>query len=116
MYGKASFWISCTANRPRKRDGEIPRNRPVLLRGDKTLPKKKRHFTAKKCQDELQTQCVMVYFSELKLNAHLVEDALQTRMQCYPLGVRLWREVAKGQGEKDKPPQKDVMYKGLRDL
>jgi hypothetical protein len=31
----------------------------------------------------------MVYFTDLKLNAHMVEDALQTRLQCYPLGVRL---------------------------
>jgi hypothetical protein len=30
---------------------------------------------------------------------------------CYPLGVRLWQEVAKGQGEKDKPPKKDVVNK-----
>jgi hypothetical protein len=36
------------------------------------------------CQDELQMQYVMVYFTELKLNAHLVEEALQTRLQDYP--------------------------------
>jgi hypothetical protein len=54
---------------------------------------------------------VRVYFSELKPNCHLVEDALQTRLQDYPLGVRLWREVAMGQGEKDEPPKEDVVYK-----
>jgi hypothetical protein len=98
------------ANRPRKRDEEIPRQRPVLLRGDRTLPKKKRHFTAKQCEDELHMKYVQVHFTELKLNAHLVEDALQTRLQCYDLGVRLWREVPKGQGEKAKEPEKGVVY------
>jgi hypothetical protein len=63
------------ANLPRKRDGEIPRNRPMLLRGDKTLPEEKRHFTAKQCQDELHMKYVQVNFTELKLNAHLLEDA-----------------------------------------
>jgi hypothetical protein len=32
---------------------------------------------------------LQVYFSELKLNCHFVENALQKRLQCYPLGVRL---------------------------
>jgi hypothetical protein len=99
------------ANQPRKRDGETPLNRPVLLRGDKTLPEKQRHFTAKQCEDELQMKYVMVYFTELKLNAHFVEDARQSRLMCYPLGVRLWRKVAKGQTEKDKTPEEGVMYK-----
>jgi hypothetical protein len=72
------------ANLPRKQKGEIPRKRPVLLRGDKTLTENKRHFTAMERQDELHMKYVQVYFSELKLNAHLVEEALQTRMQCYP--------------------------------
>jgi hypothetical protein len=54
---------------------------------------------------------MQVYFSELKINAHFVEDALQNRLQCYPLSVRLWREVAKGQGEKAKKPKKGVVYK-----
>jgi hypothetical protein len=63
------------------------------------------------CQDELQMKCVQVYFSKLKLNADLVEDALQSRLMCYHLGVRLWREVAKGQTERDKPPEKDVAYR-----
>jgi hypothetical protein len=75
------------------------------------LPEEKRHFTAKQCQVELQMQCVVVYFTELKLNAHLVEDALHSRLMCYPLGVRLWREVAMGQGEKDESPKEDVVYK-----
>jgi hypothetical protein len=91
--------------------GRRSANLPVLLRGDKTLPEEKRHFTAMECQDELHMKCVQVNFSELKLNAHLVEDALQTRMQCYPLGVRLWQEMAMGQGEKDKPPEENVAYK-----
>ena len=83
----------------------------MLLRCDKTLPEKKRHFTAKQCQDELHMKYVQVYFSELKLNAHFVEDALQTRLQCYDLGVRLWREVAMGQGNKATEPEVGVMYK-----
>ena len=82
----------------------------MLLHGDKTLPEKKRHFTAKQCRDELHMKYVQVYFTELKLNDHLVEDALQSRLQCYPLGVRLWREVAKGHGEKAKPPEEDVVF------
>jgi hypothetical protein len=49
-----------SANLPRKRDGQIRRQRPVLLHGDRNLPEKKRHFTAKQCQDELQIQCVEV--------------------------------------------------------
>jgi hypothetical protein len=84
---------------------ERPRlNRPVLLHRDKKLPEKKQHFTAKQCRDEPGIKCVQVYFSNLCLNAYAVEDALQNRLQCYPLGVRLWREVAKGQKEKDKKP------------
>ena len=54
---------------------------------------------------------VQVYCTDLKFNAHSVEDALQTRLQCYDLGVRLWREVAKGQGDKAREPKKDVAYK-----
>jgi hypothetical protein len=42
-----------SANRPKKKNGETPLNRPVLLRGDRTLPENKRHFTAKQCRDEL---------------------------------------------------------------
>jgi hypothetical protein len=99
------------ANRPKKKNGETPRNRPVLLRGDKTLPEKQRHFTAVECQKELGFKFVQVYYSELKLNAHFVEDALQSRLMCYFLGVRLWREVAKGQTEKDKTPEEGVIYK-----
>jgi hypothetical protein len=99
------------ANRPKRKDGTTPLNRPVLLRGDKALPEKKRHFTAKQCEDELQMKHTMVYFTELKINAHMIEDAMQTRMQAYRLGVRLWREVAKGQGEKDKTPEEGVAYK-----
>jgi hypothetical protein len=72
------------ANLPRKRDGEIPRNRPVLLRRDGNLPEKQPHFTAMLCREELHMKYVMVYFSELKLNCHFVEDALQSRLQCYP--------------------------------
>jgi hypothetical protein len=99
------------ANQPKKKNGETRRNRPVLLRGDKTLPEKQRHFTAKQCEDELQMKYMMVFFTELKLNAHLVEDALQTRLQTYNLGVRLWREVAKGQGDQHEPPKMGVVYK-----
>jgi hypothetical protein len=99
------------ANRQKNKNGEQPLNRPVLLRGDKTLHEKKRHFTAKQCEDELQMKYTMVYCTELKLNAHMVEDALQTRLQCYPMGVRLWREVAKGQGDPHEPPKKGVAYK-----
>jgi hypothetical protein len=72
------------ANLPRKRDGEITRQRPVLLRGDKTLPKKEPHFAANQCRDELHMKYVQVHFSDLKLNAHLVEDALQNRLLYYP--------------------------------
>jgi hypothetical protein len=57
------------ANRPKNQDGTTPLNRPVLLRGDKTLHEKKRHFTAKQCEDELQMKYTMVYCSKLKLNA-----------------------------------------------
>jgi hypothetical protein len=99
------------ANRPKQKKGETPLNRPVLLRGDETLDEKKRHFTAVECQTELQMKYTMVYFTELKLNAHMVEDALQIRLQCYPLGVRLWRELAKGQGDQHEPPKKGVVYK-----
>jgi hypothetical protein len=63
-------------NQPRKRDGEIPRNRPVLLRGDRNLPAEKRHFAAKQCHVELSMKYLQVYFNELKMNAHFVEDAL----------------------------------------
>jgi hypothetical protein len=108
---EALSFLGRRANRPKKKDGKKPCNRPVLLRGDETLHEKKRHFTAKQCEDELQMKHTMVYFTELKLNAHMVEDALQTRLQCYPLGVRLWREVAKGQTEKDKTPEEGVAYK-----
>jgi hypothetical protein len=52
-----------------------------------------------------------VFFSGLCLNAYAVEDVLQTRLQDYLMGVRLWREVAKGQIEKDKTPEEGVMYK-----
>jgi hypothetical protein len=99
------------ANRPKRKDGTQPLNRPVLLRGDKTLPEKKRHFTAGECQKELGFKFVQVYCTDLKLNAHMIEDAMQTRLQCYPLGVRLWREVAKGQGDQHEPPEEGVAHK-----
>jgi hypothetical protein len=83
----------------------------VLLRGDKTLPEKKRHFTAGACQKELGFKFVQVHCTKLKLNAHMVEDAMQTRMQKYPLGIRLWREVAKGQGDKAEKPKRGVAHK-----
>jgi hypothetical protein len=56
-----------SANRPRKRDGKKPRQRPVLLRGDNTLPEKKRHFTAKRCRDELSMK--HVFFSSSSMRA-----------------------------------------------
>ena len=66
------------ANRKkRKRDGKTPLNRPVLLRGDRTLPEKKRHFTPKEAREELGMDSLMLYFSEVCLNAYDVEDALQ---------------------------------------
>jgi hypothetical protein len=98
------------ANQTKNQDGTTRRNRPVLRR-DKTLPEKKRHFTAKKCQKELGFKFVQVYCTKLKLNAHMIENAMQTRMQKYPLGIRLWRQVAKGQGDKAAKPKKDVAHK-----
>jgi hypothetical protein len=73
------------ANRPKNQDGTTPPNRPVLLRVDMTLDEKKRHFTAGECQKELGFKFVQVYCTDLKLNAHMVEDAMQTRMQKYRL-------------------------------
>jgi hypothetical protein len=99
------------ANLPRKRDGEITRQRPVLLRGDKTLPEKEPHFAANQCRDELHMKYVQVHFSDLKLNAHLVEDALQTKLQCCHWASGSGGRLAKGQTERDKPPEKDVVYK-----
>jgi hypothetical protein len=99
------------ANARKKKDGTTRRNRPVLLRGDKTLPEKKRHFTDGECQKELGFKFVQVYCTKLKLNAHMVEDALQTRLHDYPLGVRLWRHVAMGQGDKAAPPEEGVAHK-----
>ena len=37
-----------------------------------------------------------VYASKLKINARLVENALQVRYMHLPLGLRLWREPDKG--------------------
>jgi hypothetical protein len=99
------------ANRQKNKNGEQPLNRPMLLRGDKALPEKKRHFTAGACRKELGFKFVQVYCTDLKLNAHMIEDAMQTRLQSYPLGVRLWREVAKGQGDQHEPPKKGVAHK-----
>jgi hypothetical protein len=42
---------------------------------------------------------VVVYESEVKLNAFAVEEALQRALQHIPLGRRLWRHVAMGQKE-----------------
>jgi hypothetical protein len=98
----------------KKRNGETPLNQPVMLRGDKKLREKKQHFTATQCIEELGmkcVQCVQVFFSELCFNACAMEDALQTSLQCYRLGTRLWREVAKDQKDRDKPPEEDVAYK-----
>ena len=95
----------------RKRDGKIPLNRPVLLRGDRTLPPEKQHFTPKEAREELGMKCVMLYLSELRMNSYNVEDALQRELKTLRLSQRLWREIAKGQKEAHQEPENDVAYK-----
>ena len=99
------------ANKKRKRDGTFPLNRPVLLRGDLTLPEERCHFTAKEAREELGMKCEMVYVSELCINSYNVEDALQRELNGLPLGQKLWREIAKGQKEAHREPADDVAYK-----
>ena len=50
---------------------------------------------------DAQTQLGFIFFevysSTLKINARLVENALQQRYQHLPLGLRLWRSPDKGE-------------------
>ena len=95
-----------SANLPRKKDGKIPRNRPVLLRADTKLPEEKQHFTPVEARKELDFDSILLFCSALCLNAYEVEDALQSKLNHLPLGRKLWREK-----EADKSPKDGVAYK-----
>ena len=60
-------------------------NRPVLLRPSNRV------ITFKEAENELEFKAVEVFASRLKVNARMVEAALQMRFQFLKLGVRLWR-------------------------
>ena len=61
------------------------KNRPVLLRPSSRV------ITMKEAEIELEFKAVEVFASRLKVNARMVEAALQMRFQFLKLGVRLWR-------------------------
>ena len=48
-------------------------------------------ITMKEAENELEFKAVEVFASRLKVNARMVEAALQMRFQFLKLGVRLWR-------------------------
>jgi hypothetical protein len=94
------------AHLPPNKHGEQPRNRHVLARVAPNSEKK--HFTDKEAKTELDMKFVVVYESDVKLNAFAVEGALQRALQHIPLGRRLWRWVAMGQKKQATLPAANV--------
>jgi len=98
------------AHIPVRVDGVQPRNRHVLARGAASTSERN-HFTDDEAKKELGMKYLVVYESNVRLNAFAVEDALQTALQRIPLGRRLWRWVAMGQKEPATLPNEVNLYK-----
>ena len=75
-------------------------NRPVLQFLQKDLSMKV--ITEKQARQELGFQSFVVFRDSLRLNASTVEDCMQKGLNNLKLGVRLHREVAKGQKAEEK--------------
>mmetsp|Transcript_3033 Transcript_3033/g.3448 ORF Transcript_3033/g.3448 Transcript_3033/m.3448 type:complete len:112 (-) Transcript_3033:173-508(-) len=65
------------------------KNRPVLLYPDGSV------IGQKDLIKGFGFQAITLYRNALKINASRVEDFLQTRYNHLPLGMRLWRDIAK---------------------
>jgi len=98
------------AHIPVRVDGVQPLNRHVLARGAASTSERN-HFTDDEAKKGLGMKYVVVYESNVKINAFAVEDALQTALQRFPLGRRLWRWVAMGQKEPATLPNEVNLYK-----
>ena len=68
-------------------------------------------FTEVEAKKELGMEFVVVYDSDVKLNAFAVEEALQRALQHIPLGRRLWRHAAMGQKKQATLPNDVNVYK-----
>ena len=75
------------------------RNRPVLQFKDKLKPVIGMQFARK----NLKFKSILVYDSPCQLNALDVEEKLQTLLRKHPLGIRLWRNIAKGSKDRFGP-------------
>ena len=99
------------AHIPLLKDGTQQRNRHVLARGAANTTSEAKHFTDKEAKKELGLKYLVVYQSNIKINAFAVEDGLQTMLQHITLGRRLWRWVAMGQKEAATLPNEVNLYK-----
>jgi len=97
------------AHLPRRKERVQTRNRHVLAKGAESTSVKC-FFTEVEAKKELGMEFVVVYDSDVKLNAFAVEEALQRALQHIPLGRRLWRHAAMGQKEPATLPD-DNVYK-----
>ena len=102
-------------NRPVNRPVNRRRNRPVLISADGEF------ITMRTARSELDFSEIVVYGygskygdCQIKLNCSLIEDALQHHFQNelkLPLGVRLWRHIAKGATRGDETKMNQYSYK-----
>jgi hypothetical protein len=106
--------------------GTYGRNRPVLLRNDRSTIKESfaRNILNYRCKcyffciisfyvcDICTVVAILVYENRVCENASLVEDQLQRSLhERLPLGIRLWRAIAKGGFSEEKKQDRSLVWK-----